>query len=205
MNEKAFDRCYEIKKTDVSIGFAITGSFCTHAIALVELEKLVKEYKSVVPILSEASCSTDTRFGTAKQLIEKVESITNNKIINTISGAEPLGPKKMIDALVIAPCTSNTLAKIRYGITDTSVSMAVKSSLRNGNPLLIGISTNDGLGNSAKNIGELLNIRNIYFVPFKQDDYINKPRSLVAKFELLGPALWEAITNKEQFQPIIAL
>ena len=152
--------------------------------------------------MSENASDTDTRFGNSKEIKQRIEDITNNKIICSIKDAEPIGPKKMIDALIIAPCTGNTLGKLAHGITDTTVVMAAKATLRNDNPVIIAVSTNDGLSGSAKNIGALLNYKNIYFVPFGQDDCINKPRSLVADMEKILPTLNEAIKGK-QIQPLI--
>ena len=187
---------------DLNIGFAVTGSFCTIGKILPQIELLSKYAKNVVPIFSPVVYNTDTRFTNAKELIEKVEKITGNKIIKTIPEAEPIGPKKTIDALIIAPCTGNTASKIANGITDTSVTMAAKASLRNKIPVVLGISTNDGLSGSAKNIGMLLNTKGIYFVPFGQDDFIKKETSLVADMTLIKETLELALSGR-QIQPIL--
>jgi len=192
-----------IDMSKISVGFAITGSFCTHINVIPVLESLSNRCQKVIPILSDAASQTDTRFGKAVDLINKIESITGNKIVHSIVSAEPLGPKKLVDALIIAPCTSNTLAKIAIGITDSTVSMAAKSVIRNENPVILAIATNDGLGNSAKNIGFLLNVKNIYFVPFGQDDAKNKPRSIVAHMDLIEQTLNCAL-KKQQIQPLLS-
>lgn len=152
--------------------------------------------------MSEISYSTDTRFGTAAEWKEKVIKITGNEIIHTVKGAEPIGPKNMLDMLVVLPCTGNSLAKIAGGIADTSVTMAVKAHLRNQKPVIISVSTNDGLGTAAKNIGALLNSKNIYFLPLCQDDCMKKPNSIVADFKSLLPTVEAAFENK-QFQPLL--
>ena len=184
-----------------NIGFAMCGSFCTFSRAIEQLESLVRSGYSFIPIMSENAFSTDTRFGKAKDFAEKIESLTGKKIISTVSDAEPIGPKKMCDLLVVAPCTGNTLAKLCHGVTDTSVTMAVKSHLRIQRPVLLCTATNDGLGATAQNIGRLLNTKNIYFVPMSQDDYVNKPNSLVAHFELL-PECVERALGGIQPQPV---
>jgi len=152
--------------------------------------------------MSEMVFSTDTRFGRAKDFIDTIEEICNKKIICTINTAEPIGPKNLLDALIIAPCTGNTLSKLANGVNDTCVTMAAKACLRNKKPIIIGVSTNDGLGSCAKNIGLLLNSKNIYFVPFSQDDPIQKSNSVVAKMELITPTLINALQG-EQLQPIL--
>lgn len=187
---------------NLKLGFALTGSFCTIAKVLPEIELLSNCVKNVIPIFSPIVYNTDTRFTNAKELAEQVESITKNKIIKTIPEAEPIGPKKIIDALVIAPCTGNTASKIANGITDTSVTMAAKASLRNKIPVIIAISTNDGLSGSASNIGKLLNTKGIYFVPFGQDDCIKKETSLVSDMSLIKDTLELALTDR-QIQPIL--
>ncbi len=184
------------------IGFAITGSFCTFKQAETTITSLVEAGFEVVPIMSFNASSINTRFGNAKDWIEIFEGITKNKVINSIEGAEPIGPKKLVDAIIIAPCTGNTLAKIAVGITDTPVTMAAKSLLRNSLPLVIAVSTNDGLSSSAKNIGVLLNRKNIYFVPFNQDDPTGKPRSLVADFSKIPQTLEYSFIG-QQIQPLI--
>ncbi len=185
-----------------TIGFAMTGSFCTFAKVFEELPRLLETGATVLPIFSQNVQSTDTRFGKAIDFIEKIENLTQNKIIKTISEAEPIGPKKLLDALIIAPCTGNTLGKLANGITDTTVTRAAKSTIRNQKPVIIAVSTNDGLGASAKNIGLLLNMKNIYFVPFNQDDPIKKEKSLVADMSQIVKATELALEGK-QLQPII--
>ena len=184
------------------VGFAICGSFCTHARVLAELEKLCGEYESVLPIVSGACRSTDTRFGTAEAFLAALERLTGHTAIGSIRDAEPIGPKKLLDVLVIAPCTGNTLGKLANGITDTAVTMAAKAHLRNGRPLVIAVSTNDGLAGSAPNLGTLLNRKNVYFVPFGQDDCQGKPASLAADFSLVPEAV-EAACRGEQLQPLL--
>ena len=183
------------------IGFAMCGSFCTFSRAIPQMERLVSEDYNVIPIMSETAGSTDTRFGAASDFIDKIESLTGKRVIKTVGEAEPIGPKKMCDLLVVAPCTGNTLAKSAAGITDTAVTMAVKSHLRIGRPVLLCASTNDGLGAAAQNIGRLLNTKNYYFVPMAQDDWVNKPNSLVGRFELIPECVKQAL-NGEQPQPV---
>ena len=187
---------------NVNVGFAICGSFCTFSKAIAQIELLVGKGFNVFPIMSETACNTDTRFGASQFFIDKIKDLTKKDIINSIYLAEPIGPKRMLDILVVAPCTGNTLAKIAHGITDTSVTMAVKAHLRNQRPVLLAVSTNDALGNAAKNIGSLMNFKNIYFVPMGQDDYVNKPRSIVADFDSLHAAMLSALDGK-QYQPMI--
>ena len=187
---------------DITLGFALTGSFCTIEKIIPQIEHLSKCTKSVVPIFSPVVYNTDTRFTNARALAEQIEAITGNKIVKTIPEAEPIGPKKIIDALVIAPCTGNTASKIANGITDTSVTMAAKASLRNKIPVVIAISTNDGLSGSAKNIGALLNTKGIYFVPFGQDDFVKKETSLVSDMSLIKDTLEQALSGK-QIQPLL--
>lgn len=186
---------------DISIGFALCGSFCTFHKALEQMRLLVSSGARVIPVMSETAYSTDTRFGTAEHFKIEIESICGEKIIHTISAAEPIGPKKMFDVLLVEPCTGNTLGKLANGITDTAVTMACKSHLRNSRPLVLAVSTNDALGNSARNIGALLNYKNIWFVPMKQDDCINKPRSVVADFSQTQNAIESALEGR-QVQPI---
>lgn len=183
-------------------GFAMTGSYCTFKKVIPEIGKLCDSGVKIIPFMSENVYSTDTRFGKARDFIAEVEGITGEKIIHTIEGSEPVGPKNILDALIIAPCTGNTLAKIAAGITDTAVTMAAKATLRNHNPLIIAVSTNDGLGANAKNIGLLLNTENVYFVPFCQDSPEKKPESLVAHMNLIGETLLEAVHGR-QIQPVI--
>ena len=185
-----------------NIGFCMTGSFCTFKNVIEQLSELKKTGANIIPIMSFNSYNLDTKFGKASEFIKTVEDITGNKIINTIQDAEPIGPKQMTDIIVIIPCTGNTLAKLSNGITDTPVLMATKSNLRNGNNVVIGVSTNDGLSGSAQNIGKLLNRRNFYFVPFRQDNPITKPRSLVFDPKLIIKTIELALEN-EQIQPIL--
>ena len=186
---------------DASIGFAMTGSFCTFKKVVPQIELLVKNGCRVYPIMSHCAYTTDTRFGEAKYFTDTIEQITQNKIIHTIKQAEPIGPKKFLDALIVAPATGNTIAKMANGITDSSVTMAAKANLRNEKPLIIAISTNDALGGSAKNIGLLMNMKNIYFVPFGQDDPVNKPRSIVADMSQIEQTLIHALSGV-QIQPL---
>ena len=184
------------------IGFAICGSFCTFEKAKEQIRFLCNKENTVVPIMSYNAYSTDTRFGKAYEHIAEIEDITGKKIISTLTEAEPIGPQKTLDILVIEPCTGNTLAKLANGITDTPVTLAAKAHLRNNKPLLIAVSTNDALSSSAANIGKLLNTKNVYFVPMRQDDSINKPRSVVADFTRTEDAITSAI-NGIQLQPVI--
>lgn len=185
-----------------TIGFAMCGSFCTFKNAVDELKKLKETGADIIPIMSDISYNTDTRFGKAEDFRRQLEEITGNSIIKDVRDAEPIGPKGILDLLVVLPCTGNSLAKIAGGIADTSVTMAVKAHLRNQRPVLIAVSTNDGLGTAAKNIGALMNTKNLYFLPFSQDDYIKKPNSLVADFSKLIPAVEAAFDNK-QLQPVL--
>ena len=186
---------------DKTIGFAVTGSFCTFKNVLPCMEELAKDNK-VIPIFSYNVKNTDTRFYKAEDFTKKVTEITGNAPITTIVDAEPIGPKNLLDLLVIAPCTGNTLAKLNNAIIDTPVLMAAKAQLRNNKPVLIAVSTNDGLSGNAKNLGELLVKRNLYFVPFTQDDCVKKTHSLVADFTKLAEAADFAIEGK-QMQPIL--
>jgi len=182
------------------IGFALTGSYCTFDQVLPIIENLSKE-NEVTSILSYAVSQTDTRYYEAEKLKKDLLYLTKHPPITTIVGAEPIGPQKLLDIMVIAPCTGNTLAKLANSITDTPVLMAAKAHLRNDRPLLIAVSSNDALAGSAKNIGALLNYRNIFFVPFKQDDADKKPRSMVADFSKIPLACFMALEGK-QLQPI---
>jgi len=183
------------------VGLAICGSFCTFSRILSVLENMIGEYE-VTPILSEVSATFDTRFGKAVEFKEKVEALCGKQAIVTITEAEPIGPKKLLDAIVVAPCTGNTLAKLASGVTDTSVTMACKAQLRNGGPLVIAVSTNDGLAANAKNLSTLMAKKAVYFVPFEQDDPQGKPTSLVADFDLIGETV-EAAVRGEQLQPVL--
>ena len=187
---------------DIRVGFAMCGSFCTHKQVLSELEKLCGQYSEITPILSEACRSTDTRFGKAEDLRVAVERLTGHQAVDSIPTAEPIGPKALLDVLVIAPCTGNTLAKLAGGITDTAVTMAAKAHLRNGRPVVIAMATNDGLSAAARNIGELLVRKNYYFVPFGQDDPEKKPCSLMADFSRIGETIHAALEGR-QLQPIL--
>lgn len=184
------------------VGIALTGSFCTYEKMFTELEKLTAAGADVYPILSNASQSIQSRFGKPDTYVIKIKEITGRDPIISIEGAEPIGPKGYLDVLAILPCTGNTAAKLANGITDTPVLMAAKAHMRNNKPLVISISTNDGLGMNLKNIGVLCNSKNIYFVPFGQDNYEKKPNSLVAHTELLIPTLEMALEHK-QYQPIL--
>ena len=187
----------------VRIGFAMTGSFCTFAAALEQLKNLANDERwDILPILSENAYTMDTRFGTAQNTIETMETLCGKDVVHTISQAEPIGPKKMLDVLVIAPCTSNTLAKIANGINDTPVTMAVKSHIRNDKPVVLAVSTNDALAAAGRNIGQLMNQRNLFFVPMRQDDSAGKPRSVVADLTKLIPTV-EAALRGQQYQPIL--
>jgi len=187
---------------DKCIGFAITGSFCTLDVAADIIEALVDGGAKVLPIISYAVDKTDTRFGKAEDIKKGLTEITGQPVINTIPKAEPIGPGKLLDILVVLPATGNTLAKIALGITDTPVTMAVKAHLRNNKPVVLGISSNDALSGGARNIGQLLSMRNIYFVPFGQDMPQDKPRSMVFKKEYAIPAIVEALEG-QQLQPIV--
>lgn len=184
------------------IGVALTGSFCTFEKIFVELQKLVDAGAEVYTIFSDASQSIKSRFGTPEEYLKKAQEITGRPPILAIETAEPIGPKSYLDALVIFPCTGNTAAKLANGITDTPVLMGAKAHLRNGKPLLISISTNDGLGMNMKNIGLLLNAKNIYFLPFGQDSPVKKPNSLIAHTDELIPSLELALEHR-QIQPIL--
>lgn len=184
------------------IGVAFTGSFCTYKKVFEELEKLTAKGALVQTIFSDAAGTIDSRFGKAEDFIRKAETITGIKPMMTIAEAEPIGPGSLLDVLVIFPCTGNTIAKLANGITDTPVLMAAKAHLRNNKPLLISISTNDALGMNMKNIGLLLNAKNVYFIPFGQDNPEKKPNSMIAHTELLIPSL-EAALEGRQYQPVI--
>ena len=190
-----------MKKT--SIGFAMTGSFCTFERVLKQMEALVRRGYEVVPVLSFNAGMLDTRFMTAEHLRARIVEITGNEPIDTLAGAEPIGPKKMTDVFLIAPATGNSLAKLAGGIYDTPALLGAKSHLRNDRPLVLAVSTNDGLGAAAQNIGRLLNVRNIYFVPFGQDDPVKKPRSLVADFNQIPRTIAAALSGV-QMQPMLS-
>ena len=187
-----------------TIGFALCGSFCTFTKAIEALKALKSTGAEIIPIMSETAYSTDTRFGESKNVIKQIEDICGNKVLHTVFETEPIGPKKMLDALVILPCTGNTLAKLSNAIADSSVTLAAKAHLRNKRPLVIAVSTNDGLGAAAENIGRLLCRKHCYFVPFGQDDCIHKPNSLVADFSKVTQTVEEALCGK-QLQPVLAV
>ena len=184
------------------VGFALCGSFCTHAQVLRELERLCGEYETVLPIVSPVCTHTDTRFGTAEDFLAAVERLTGHSVIQTVRDAEPIGPKGLLDVLAVCPCTGNTLAKLAHGVTDTAVTMAAKAHLRNGRPLVLALASNDALAGGAPNLGTMLSRRNLYFVPLGQDDCAGKPASLVADFTLLPDAI-EAACRGEQLQPLL--
>ena len=185
----------------MTIGFAMCGSFCTYSAVFPVLEQLVSEHR-IVPIMSTVSHSTDSRFGKSQEHIDRVTSLCGRPPLTTIEDVEPIGPKKTLDALIIAPCTGNTLAKLAHSIADGAVTMAAKSHLRNGRPIIIAVSTNDALAGAAENIGKLLARRNYYFVPFGQDNPHAKPTSMVADFTKIPPTLKEALEGR-QIQPIL--
>lgn len=185
----------------MTVGFALCGSFCTYASVFPVMAELAKKHR-VIPIFSHSAYTLDSRFGTAQSHIDRATAICGQPPLHTIPEVEPIGPKKLLDALVIAPCTGNTLAKLAHSIADTPVTMAAKSHLRNGRPILLAVSTNDALAGAAENIGKLLCRRNFYFVPFGQDDPIKKPTSMVADFSKLPQAL-EAMMEGRQIQPIL--
>ena len=187
---------------DKTVGFAVCGSFCTHDKAMGALEQVKARFARVVPIVSECTAGTDTRFGAAHDLMREMERICDHRVISSIKEAEPIGPKKLLDLLIICPCTGNTLGKLAAGIADSSVTMAAKAHLRNGRPLLLAPSTNDGLAASAASIGALLARKYIYFVPFGQDDPEKKPASLVADFSQVADAARAALDGN-QLQPLL--
>ena len=184
------------------IGFVLTGSFCTFQKVIPKIKELKKLEAEIIPVMSYNSYNLDTKFGKAKDFIKEIEDITGNEIIHTIQSAEPIGPKKMTDIMIIAPCSANTMAKLACDIIDTPAVMAVKSHLRNERPLVIAPSTNNGLSGNAENIGKLLNRRNYYFVPFRQDNPITKPRSIVFDAEYIIKTI-EFALNGEQISPIL--
>lgn len=187
------------KKT---LGFALTGSYCTFSKIIPQIERLVQEGYEIIPILSDNVVKTNSRFGKADEIIKTIEEITGNSAINSISAAEPIGPKKLLDLLVIAPCTGNTVAKLAHGIADSTVTLAAKSHLRNNRPIVVAVSTNDGLSGNAKNIGTLLSRKHFFLVPFGQDDSVEKPNSLVADFSQIPNTIISAFSDV-QIQPIL--
>ena len=184
------------------MGFALCGSFCTFSRVIETVAALAASGWSVTPIMSFHSAATDTRFGAASHFRGALEQICRCAVIDSIAAAEPIGPKKLFDVLVVAPATGNTIAKLAAGIADTPPTLAVKSHLRNNRPVVVAVSTNDGLGANAKNIGCLMARKHIYFVPFRQDDPTGKPNSVVADFQLIGAAA-EAALRGEQLQPVL--
>lgn len=186
----------------ITVGFAFCGSFCTLSKAIAALEAVRANYPRVVPIVSETVADTDTRFGSAHDFLREMERICDRRVICTVEGAEPIGPKKLLDVLVVCPCTGNTLAKLAHGIADTAVTMAAKAHLRNARPLVLAPSTNDGLSAALPNIGQLMGRKNVYFVPFRQDDPVGKPTSLVADFTLVPQAVEQALAGIQP-QPVL--
>ena len=191
-----------MKFENLKIGFILTGSFCTFSKVIPKIKELKDMGADILPIMSYNAYNLDTKFGKASDFINEIESITEKKIIHTIQEAEPIGPKGLTDIMVIAPCTGNTIAKLANDIIDTPATMAAKSHLRNNRPLVIGVSTNNGLSGNAENIGKLLNRKNYYFVPFKQDNPITKPRSLVFDFSYIIKTIEYALDG-EQINPIL--
>ena len=187
---------------NLTLGFAMCGSFCTFQTVLEQLKQLKEEFPNIIPIMSEITYETDTRFGSAESFRAQLETICGHPVLHTIPQTEPFGPKKLLDALVIAPCTGNTLGKLANGIADSSVTLACKAHLRNERPVILAVSTNDGLGANAVSIGKLLGRKHLYFVPFGQDAPFSKPCSLVADFSKLTPAVQEALQGR-QLQPIL--
>lgn len=188
----------------LTFGYALTGSFCTFERSLKQMEYILSQGIDILPIMSFNASSIDTRFGCAADFVNRIENLTGKKVIKTLEEAEPIGPKKMADLMIVLPCTGNTLAKLAAGIYDTPVTLAVKSHLRNQRPVLIGVSTNDALSSSAKNIGMLLNYKNYYFIPMRQDDFTNKPFSVVCDFEKTLESAFYALEGK-QVEPMIFL
>ncbi len=187
---------------DITLGYAFCGSFCTVKQSLSALRELSRQDINIQPIMSEIVYSTDTRFIKADELKQEVEEICGRKIIHNIPSAEPIGPKNLLDIIVVAPCTGNTISKLALGITDTAVTMSVKAHLRNNKPVVLGIATNDALGATAKNIGLLHNTKNIYFVPYRQDDPYSKNNSLVCDFTKIPDTVEFALKGK-QIEPVI--
>lgn len=185
----------------VTFGYALCGSYCTFRQSIDEMRRIAQEGYRILPIMSQNACSTDTRFGRASDFIWEIEDICSAKIMKTIVDTEPIGPKKLVDLLIVAPCTGNTLGKLANGITDTSVTMAAKSALRIGLPVLLAPATNDAMAASAQNIGRLLNTKHVFFVPMRQDSPEKKPASMVADFRQILPAALAALEGK-QLQPV---
>ena len=186
----------------IRVGFAFCGSFCTYDQVMPALERATARYGDVTPIISEKSAETDSRFGPAHEFIREMERICDRRVIDTIPKAEPIGPKKLLDVLIIAPCTGSTLSRLANGMSDTSVTMAAKAMWRNGRPVVVAVSTNDGLAGSAKNIAALLDKKHVFFVPYRQDDPVGKPTSLVADFTLINDTVDAALQGR-QLQPLL--
>ena len=186
----------------VRVGFAFCGSFCTYDQVMPALERVKARYGDVTPIISEKSAETDSRFGPAHEFIREMERICDKRVIDTIPKAEPIGPKKLLDVLVIAPCTGSTLSRLANGMSDTSVTMAAKAMWRNGRPVVVAVSTNDGLAGSAKNIAALLDKKHVFFVPYRQDDPVGKPTSLVADFTKINDTVDAALQGRH-LQPLL--
>ena len=186
----------------VRVGFAFCGSFCTYSEVMPALERARARYGDVTPIVSEKSAETDSRFGPAHEFIREMERICDRRVIDSIPKAEPIGPQKLLDVLVIAPCTGSTLARLTNGFSDTAVTMAAKAMWRNGRPVVIAVSTNDGLATSAKNIGMLMEKKHVFFVPYRQDDPVAKPTSLVADFSRINDTIDDALEGR-QVQPVL--
>ena len=186
----------------LNIGFGITGSFCTHKLILEEIKILVEKGYNIIPILSDSVQKFSTRFGRKENFISEIERITGNVVVSNIVEAEPIGPNNLIDVFVVAPTTGNTLSKLANAITDNAVTMVFKSHVRNNKPVVVGISSNDGLGLNLKNIAILLNTKNIYFVPFGQDDPVKKPKSLIADYSKIEDTILSAVKG-EQIQPLL--
>ena len=186
----------------IRVGFAFCGSFCTYDQVMPALERAKARYGDVTPIISEKSAETDSRFGPAHEFIREMERICDRRVIDTIPKAEPIGPKKLLDVLIIAPCTGSTLSRLANGMSDTSVTMAAKAMWRNGRPVVVAVSTNDGLAGSAKNIAALLDKKHVFFVPYRQDDPVGKPTSLVADFTRINDTV-DAALRGEQLQPLL--
>jgi dipicolinate synthase subunit B len=194
----------KLKLKGKKIGFALTGSHCTLEKVMPQIEKFIEEGAEIYPVISPSVDHTDTRYGDATEWKTRLVKLTGRKLVNSIAGAEPFGPKSLVDVYLIAPCTGNTMAKLACGITDTAVLMGAKAHLRNQKPVVLSISTNDGLGMNAKNLGMLLNAKNVYMVPFGQDSPFVKPNSLVAKNDLIVPTVVAALEGR-QLQPVLIM
>lgn len=186
----------------IRVGFAFCGSFCTYDQVMPALERAKARYGDVTPIISEKSAETDSRFGPAHEFIREMERVCDRRVIDTIPKAEPIGPKKLLDVLIIAPCTGSTLSRLANSMSDTSVTMAAKAMWRNGRPVVVAVSTNDGLAGSAKNIAALLDKKHVFFVPYRQDDPVGKPTSLVADFTRINDTVDAALQGR-QLQPLL--